>query len=193
MGSPEFHERKDPVPLVSDDERVPFQITAGAAAYEMVRRLPVSVLLDNVRSAYNVGAFFRTADAVRAEKLLLCGISSTPPNKGVLKTALGAENSVPWEHSQDAIEAAARERNRGCELAIIETSLRSVDLFDWKPQFPVCVIFGNETEGVSQNLVELCDTHVRIPMLGFKHSLNVATAGGVVLYELLRKYRNFFG
>jgi tRNA G18 (ribose-2'-O)-methylase SpoU len=177
---------------VSDDERVPFQITAGAAAYEMVRQLPVSVLLDNLRSAYNVGAFFRTADAVRVEKLLLCGISSAPPNKGVLKTSLGAENSVSWEHSQDATEAAGRERNRGCELAIVETSVRSVDLFDWKPQFPVCVIFGNETDGVSHNLVELCDTHVRIPMLGFKHSLNVATAGGVVLYELLRKYRTFF-
>ena len=80
---------------MSDDERVPFQITAGAAAYEMVRQLPVSVLLDNLRSAYNVGAFFRTADAVRVEKLLLCGISSAPPNKGVLKTSLGADHLLP--------------------------------------------------------------------------------------------------
>jgi 23S rRNA (guanosine2251-2'-O)-methyltransferase len=175
---------------VSEDvERVPFQITAGGAAYETVQRLPVSVLLENLRSAFNVGSFFRTADAVRADKLVLCGITATPPHSGVLKTALGAENTVRWEHAEDALEAAERERRHGCELAVVETSIRSVDLFEWRPSFPVCLIFGNEKDGVSPELAERCDTHVRIPMLGFKHSLNVSTAGGVVLYELLRKYR----
>jgi len=175
-----------------EEERVPFQITHGAAAYEKITRLPVSVLLENLRSAYNVGSFFRTADAVRADSLLLAGITSTPPHSGVLKTALGAENTVRWEHHAEAVAVAQAERARGCELAVIETSTRSVDLFDWVPRFPVCVVFGNEKDGVSQPLLEMCDTHVRIPMLGFKHSLNVATAGGVVLYELLRKYRDLF-
>jgi tRNA G18 (ribose-2'-O)-methylase SpoU len=172
-----------------EDERLPFQVTAGSAAYDRIQQLPASVLLDNLRSAYNVGSFFRTSDAVRAEKLILCGISSAPPHSGVLKTALGAEKTIPWEHMQDAMAAARAERGRGCEVAVIETSVRSVDLFDWVPRFPVCVIFGNEKDGVSAALADYSDTHVRIPMLGFKHSLNVATAGGVVLYELLRKYR----
>jgi tRNA G18 (ribose-2'-O)-methylase SpoU len=171
------------------DERIPFQITTGAASYDAIQRLPVSVVLENLRSAYNVGSFFRTADAVRADKLILCGISAAPPHKGVLKTALGAEDTVRWEHSEAALAAAHAERQRGCELAVIETSVRSVDLFDWVPRFPVCLIFGNEKDGVSPEMAETCDTHVRIPMLGFKHSLNVSTAGGVVLYELLRKYR----
>jgi tRNA G18 (ribose-2'-O)-methylase SpoU len=172
------------------DERVPFQITTGAIQYEGIRELPVSVLLEHLRSAFNVGSFFRSADAVRAHKLLLCGITATPPHKEILKTALGAENTVRWEHTEVSLDAARAEQQRGCELAVIETSIRSVDLFDWVPRFPVCLIFGNEKEGVSTEMSELCDTHVRIPMLGFKHSLNVSTAGGVVLYELLRKYRN---
>jgi tRNA G18 (ribose-2'-O)-methylase SpoU len=176
---------------VSND-RVPFQVTLGAERYDRIQRLPVAVLLENLRSAYNVGSFFRTGDAVRVDKLLLCGITSAPPHKGVLKTALGAEASVAWTHTEDAVGAAMGQRALGYELAIVETSVRSVDLFDWVPRFPVCLVFGNEKEGVSQELIELCDTHVRIPMLGLKHSLNVATAGGVVLYELLRKYRAYF-
>lgn len=172
------------------DERIPFQITTGALQYDGIRELPVSLLLENLRSAYNVGSFFRTADAVRAHKLILAGISATPPHKGVLKTALGAEDTVRWDHTEGALDAARAEQQRGCELAVIETSIRSVDLFDWVPRFPVCLIFGNEKDGVSPELAGIADTHVRIPMLGFKHSLNVSTAGGVVLYELLRKYRN---
>jgi tRNA G18 (ribose-2'-O)-methylase SpoU len=147
------------------------------------------VLLENLRSAFNTGSFFRTADAVRVEHLILCGITSSPPHSGVLKTALGSESTVRWTHADDALEAARKERERGAELAVVETSIRSVDLFDWIPRFPVCLIFGNEKDGVSPAMADLCDTHVRIPMLGFKHSLNVSTAGGVVLYELLRKYR----
>jgi tRNA G18 (ribose-2'-O)-methylase SpoU len=170
-------------------ERLPFQATAGAAAYDAIQQLPVTVLLDNLRSAYNVGAFFRTADAVRVQQLILCGISATPEHSGVAKTALGAEATVKWEYRIDPGAAARDFASRGYELAVIETSVRSVDIFDWTPRFPVCLIFGNENDGVSDDVAELCDTHVRIPMLGFKHSLNVATAGGVVLYELLRKYR----
>lgn len=173
---------------VSED-RVPFQATQGGVAYEGLKPLPVTVLLDNFRSLYNVGSMFRTADAAGIEGLLLCGITGTPPQKGIAKTALGAEDVVRWQHRESALEAALSCRARDYEIAVLETSLRSVDLFDWVPRFPVCLVLGNELEGVAPDLLETADTHVRIPMLGYKHSLNVATAGGVVLYELLRKYR----
>ena len=168
---------------------LPFAATRLVSAYEHVGRLPVAVLLDNVRSLYNVGAFFRTADAVRAQRLYLAGIAGFPPNPMIAKTALGAEEVVPWERVTDIVQAVDRLRTDGYELAAIETSLKAVDLFDWTPRFPVCVLFGHEVDGLRDTLLERCDTRVRIPMLGRKQSLNVATAGGVVLYELLRKYR----
>lgn len=170
-------------------ERLPFRATLPAEAYLGWERLPVSVLLDNVRSMYNVGAFFRTADGVGLEKLFLAGITARPPKKEIAKTALGAEETVPWEAATDAAALIEDLRARGVEIAAIETSVRAVDLFDWQPRFPVCVVFGHEVDGVGPELIERCDTHVRIPMLGRKHSLNVASAGAVVLYELLRKYR----
>ena len=151
--------------------------------------LPVCVLLDNVRSLYNVGAFFRTADAAGIEKLYLGGITGTPPKRAIAKTALGAQDTVPWEHSWDPLPLAHALRGRGYEIAAVETDVHAVDLFDWRPRFPVCLVFGHEVDGIRPELAALCDTHVRIPMLGTKHSLNVATAGGIVIYELLRKYR----
>lgn len=170
-------------------ERLPFQATSAGALYDRITVLPVTILLDNVRSLYNVGAFFRTADAARIAKLWLCGITGRPPQNAISKTALGAEETVPWEHSDDPAAAARALRAGGHEVAAIETSVHAVDLFDWTPRFPVCVVFGHEVDGIRPEVAALCDTHVRIPMLGVKHSLNVATAGGIVMYELLRKYR----
>ena len=169
-------------------DRLPYQLTTLGQTYEGLQ-LPVAVLLDNVRSMYNVGAFFRTADGIGIEKLYLCGITAYPPKKAISKTALGAEEHVVWEHSWDGPAMVNGMRAKGYEIAAIETSLHSVDLFDWKPNFPVCVMFGHEVDGIRPEMLALADTHVRIPMLGQKHSLNVATAGGVVMYELLRKYR----
>lgn len=159
-----------------------------ASLYEDLR-LPVAALLDDVRSMYNVGAFFRTADGVGLEKLCLCGITAYPPRSAISKTALGAEQTVPWEHDWNVLSMAERLRSSGFEIAAVETSAQAVDLFTWQPRFPVCVVFGNEVEGLRPELLAMADTHVRIPMLGQKNSLNVATAGGIVLYELLRKYR----
>jgi len=170
-------------------ERLPFQATSAGASYQAIGTLPVAVVLDNVRSMYNVGAFFRTADAASVERLCLCGITGKPPQRAITKTALGAEETVPWEHTWEALPLVAGMRERGYETAAIETSVHAVDLFDWQPRFPVCLVFGHEVAGIRPELAALCDTHVRIPMLGTKHSLNVATAGGVVIYELLRKYR----
>ena len=169
-------------------DRLPFLVTAAGAAYDGLATLPVAVLLDNVRSLYNVGAFFRTADAAGVEKLYLCGITGRPPKRAISKTALGAEDTVRWEHHWEPLPLIGELRQRGYELAAVETTVHAVDLFEWTPRFPVCIVFGHEVEGIRSEISELCDTHIRIPMLGAKHSLNVATAGGVVIYELLRKY-----
>lgn len=170
-------------------ERLPYAATQAAAPYAGLKPIPVAVLLDDVRSLYNVGSFFRTVDAVGGERLYLCGITGRPPKPAITKTALGSEESVAWEHHADAGALVEQLRQRNYEIAAVETSVHAVDLFDWQPSFPVCLLFGHETDGLREGLLELCDRHVRIPMLGRKHSLNVATAGGVVLYELLRKYR----
>src|SRR5690242_11446248 len=170
-------------------DRIPFRATQAGATYDEVV-LPVSILLDNVHSLYNVGAFFRTADAAGIERLYLCGITGRPPKRALTKTALGAEETVPWEHSWDPLPAVESLRGRGYEIAAVETAVHAVDLFDWAPRFPVCLIFGHEVDGIRPEISARADTHVRIPMLGGKHSLNVATAGGVVAYELLRKYRS---
>ncbi len=169
-------------------ERLPYQATEGAANYANLH-LPVCLLLDNVRSMYNVGSFFRTADGAGIERLLLSGITARPPQNAISKTALGAEMRVPWEAVADAGEAIAALRQNSYEIAAIETTVRAVDIFDWQPRFPVCVLFGHEVDGLAQPMLDACDTHVRIPMLGLKHSLNVASAGAIVMYELLRKYR----
>ncbi len=166
-----------------------FQATSAAASYAGIDRLPATILLDNVRSLYNVGSFFRTADAVRAQRILLAGITADPGDHRIAKTALGAEASMPWARVSSSPEALESLRGQGYQLAAVETSLTAVDLFDWSPAFPVCLVFGHEVDGIGRAILDQCDVHVRIPTLGLKQSLNVATAGGVVLYELLRKYR----
>ena len=173
-------------------DRLPYRATAQSSAYQAIGRLPVSILLDNVRSLYNVGSFFRTADGAAIEQIYLCGITGRPPKRAITKTALGAEESVAWSHSWDAPSVVEELRRRNYEIAAIETSERATDLFEWRPNFPVCILFGHEVDGLRPELAALADTHVRIPMLGVKHSLNVATAGGIVIYELLRKYRGLY-
>ena len=156
----------------------------------MNERLPVVVLLDRVRSAYNVGAFFRNADGAGVSKLVLTGYTACPPHPGIAKTALGAERQVAWEYNSDPLAALRSLKTQGYRPAAIETSAHAQDLFEWNPTFPLTVIFGNEVEGTKPELAAECDALVRIPMLGVKQSLNVAAAGGIIMYELLRKYRS---
>ena len=155
-------------------------------------RLPVVVVLDNVRSLYNTGAFFRTADACAIERLVLCGITPRPDQGGrqqraIAKTALGAELTVPWEHCADTRTAVDRLAAARYHIVAVETSPTAVDLYEWTPIWPVGLVFGHEREGVSPGLTHHTDASVRIPMFGEKRSLNVATAAGVVLYELVRR------
>lgn len=151
--------------------------------------LPVSVVLHHVRSLYNVGSFFRTADGAGVREVVLSGITARPPRKEIAKTALGAEDVVPWVGTDDLLAWMATFAAGGGQLAAIETTPDAIDLHDWHPAWPVAVLFGHEVEGLPPDLLAQCHVHVRIPMLGTKRSLNVATAGGVVLYELLRRHR----
>ena len=152
-------------------------------------RLPVAAALESIRSVYNVGAFFRSGDAAGLQRLHLCGYTGRPPHPGIAKTALGAEESLPWEHSADLLSLIAEYRAKGWQTAAVETTPQAVDVFDWNPRFPVLLLFGNEVDGLSAPVLKEADVHVRIPMLGVKESLNVAVAGGVLLFEMLRKFR----
>src|SRR5260370_29893244 len=151
------------IKMTSGPERLPYLATQAAAPYEGIRPIPVAVLLDNIRSLYNVGAFFRTADAAGCEKLHLCGITGRPPERAIAKTALGAEETVPWEHPPDACEGGRRFRSATDEIAACESHLHAVHLFDWQPLFPTVILFVHPVEGLNPGLLELCDTHVRIP------------------------------
>lgn len=170
-------------------DRLPFQASELSRAYDGLAPIPATFLLDNVRSLFNVGSFFRVADGAGIERLWLTGITGRPPHREIEKTALGAEATVAWQHAWDPVEVVSQLRLAGHEIAAIETSPRSEDLFDWRPRFPVTVIFGHETDGVRPELLNMADTYIRIPMLGMKHSLNVSSAAAAVAYELLRKYR----
>ena len=154
--------------------------------------MPVVVVLDNVRSLYNTGAFFRTADGCGVERLMLCGLTPRPDQGGrqrraIAKTALGAELVVPWQHEPDTAAAVQSLRKHGYHIVAVETMPDAVDLYEWTPKWPLGLVFGHEKEGVTNGLCGAIETCVRIPMLGEKRSLNVATAAGIVLYELLRR------
>lgn len=156
---------------------------------ESSSRLPVAAALESIRSVYNVGAFFRSGDAAGIERLHLCGYTGRPPHRGIAKTALGAEETLPWEHCTDLPCLIAEYCAKGWQTAAVETTPEAIDVFDWAPRFPVLLLFGNEVDGLSVPVLEAADVHVRIPMLGVKESLNVAVAGGVLLFEMLRKFR----
>lgn len=163
--------------------------------YNRAVSLPVIVVLDNVRSLYNTGSFFRTADGCGVERLVLCGITPRPDlghrqRHAIAKTALGAELTVPWTYEPDADHAIDKAAAAGFSVVAVETSPQAISLYDWAPDWPVCLVFGHETDGVSQRLASRIETHVRVPMMGQKRSLNVATAAGVVLYEMLRRQLN---
>lgn len=157
--------------------------------FKRVEKLPVVAVLDNVRSAGNVGAFFRTSDAFGMGGLVLCGITARPPHKEVHKTALGAELTVEWRGFENTLEAVRVLRSEGYTIVAIEQVEGSVKLGDFVPDEDAryALVFGNEVDGVAQEVVDECDFALEIPQVGTKHSLNVAVTGGVVLWEMFRK------
>jgi tRNA G18 (ribose-2'-O)-methylase SpoU len=151
-------------------------------------KTPVIAVLENIRSAYNVGSVFRTADAFLLEAIYITGYTCTPPHKEIKKTALGAEESVEWKHFANAQEAIIELKNNGYKIFAIEQALNSHPLqrMEIKSDEKIAVIFGNEVTGVEQTTIAQCDGCIEIPQLGMKHSLNIATAAGVVLWEIVR-------
>lgn len=153
-------------------------------------KLPVIAVVENVRSAYNVGSLFRTADAFLLEAIYIIGYTAFPPHKEIRKTALGAEDTVNWKYFKTAGEAIVDLRSLGFAVYAVEQVKNSRMLHQVKiqPGDKIAVVFGNEVNGVEQETIHLCDGAIEIPQLGMKHSLNIATAAGVVLWEIVRNY-----
>ena len=156
---------------------------------KFIPKAPISILVENVRSVHNVGSIFRSADGFGAEKIYLTGYTATPPRKDLHKTALGSEESVPWEYFEDPLEAVKRIKSKGHQLLLAEHTHQSKSIYSCEFKFPLCFIVGNEVNGVSERLSSLADCHIEIPMNGIKQSLNVSVATGVIGYELLRVYQ----
>ena len=157
----------------------------SALQYKELPESGVVVVLDNIRSAHNVGSAFRTADSFKVDKIWLCGICAVPPSAEIHKSALGAEDSVEWEHSADTMEAVRRLKEDGYRIVSVEQTVGSVMLDSFAPQKgeKYALVFGNEVAGVSQDVVDASDFSLEIPQYGTKHSLNVSVSVGVILWH----------
>ena len=160
----------------------------SAEEFKQAEKIPVRIVLENIRSAYNVGSVFRTADAFLIEAIYIIGYSARPPHKEIKKTALGAEETVDWKYFKTATEAIGELKKEGYTVYAVEQARGSCELqtIDYEPGQKLAVIFGNEVTGVEQSTLHLCEGCIEIPQWGMKHSLNIATAAGVVLWELVR-------
>lgn len=152
-------------------------------------KFPITIILDNVRSGHNIGSVFRTADAFNAKKIYLAGISAVPPNKEILKTALGSTDTVDWEYITDLEACIKSLKETGNIVYAVEQTINSISLenFSFQISQPIAVIFGNEVEGVNQSLINLCDGSIEIPQFGTKHSLNVSVTAGIVLWHFVNQ------
>jgi len=157
--------------------------------FKAIDKLPVCIVLDNIRSLHNVGSAFRTADAFRVEKIFLTGITGTPPHREIQKTALGATESVPWEYVEQPSTIVRKLKDEGYTVVIVEQTSESIPLqkFDPAPNQKYCLIFGNEINGVSDEAITLGDVALEIPQEGTKHSLNISVCLGIVVWEIFRK------
>jgi 23S rRNA (guanosine2251-2'-O)-methyltransferase len=150
-------------------------------------KMPIIAVLENIRSAYNVGSVFRTADAFLLEAIYICGYTAYPPHKEIKKTALGADETVEWKHFKKVDEAIELLKSMGYKIYAVEQAANSIALQQFNQSGEkVAVVFGNEVTGVEQSTIEKCDGCIEIPQLGMKHSLNVSVAAGVVLWEMVR-------
>lgn len=157
--------------------------------FKQAKKTPIIVVLDDIRSLHNIGSFFRTGDAFLIEKIYLCGITATPPNKEIHKTALGATETVEWEYVKDVMDVVNRLKSEHIKVISIEQVEGSVMLhnFEVEENQSYALIFGNEVKGVNQNVINASDTVIEIPQLGTKHSLNVSVSGGIVIWDIFQK------
>ncbi len=159
--------------------------------FKAAEKIPLVVVLDNIRSCNNIGSVFRTSDALLIERIFLCGFTATPPNKEIHKTALDAEKSVNWEYFETTEAAVEKLRTEGYKIYAVEQVERSVSLPDFQPakNEKVALVFGNEVKGVQQKVVNLCHGSIEIPQYGTKHSFNVSVSAGIVLWDIFQKMR----
>jgi 23S rRNA (guanosine2251-2'-O)-methyltransferase len=156
--------------------------------FKSAKKTPITIVLDNVRSALNVGSVFRTADAFLIENIILCGITTTPPNKEIRKSALGATDSVNWEYKRNTFAAVSELKKRGSHMMGIEQADKASKLNNFTlPNKPIAIIMGNEVNGVTDNVIGICDEVIEIPQFGTKHSLNISVTTGIVIWELWGK------
>jgi tRNA G18 (ribose-2'-O)-methylase SpoU len=161
--------------------------------FKQSKKTPLTVVLDNVRSLHNVGSIFRTADAFRIERIYLCGITATPPNAEIHKTALGAENSVEWAFFDDALTAVQLLKQQEYTVFAVEQAENSISLpqLQLDPTKQYAIVLGNEVKGVQQQVVDACQGCIEIPQFGTKHSLNVSIAAGLVMWDAFKQLANF--
>ena len=159
-------------------------------AFKNASKTPLIIVLDNVRSLYNIGAIFRTADAFLVEKIYLCGITATPPHMEIYKTALGATESVEWVYEKEAVKTVQKLKSQGIFTVAIEQTEGAVSLekFSLDSSKKYAVVFGNEVKGVQQTVINSCDTCVEIPQFGTKHSLNISVSAGVVVWNFWKGF-----
>lgn len=165
-----------------------FELTnCSVSQYKEREKLPIKLLVDNVRSMYNVGAMFRTADAFLVKEIILAGISGCPPHPEISKTALGAEDSVDWRHVDDAFSEVMRMKGEGWKLCVLEQTHNSVPLQSFSPEegSRYLLVVGNEVNGVDQRIVDIADMVLEIPQSGVKHSLNVSVSAGIALWQFI--------
>lgn len=158
-------------------------------------KIPISIVLDNIRSLNNIGSAFRTADAFLVEKVYLCGITGTPPHREITKTALGATESVAWEYHKDTLSLVTSLKEKGYQIASVEQAEGSVSLAEFMPDIKgkIACIFGNEVFGVDQEVVTASDVCLEIPQYGTKHSLNISVSVGIVIWDLFNKLERKIG
>ena len=157
--------------------------------FKQAYKMPIVVVLDNVRSCNNVGSIFRTSDALLVRKIFLCGITATPPDKEIHKTALGSESTVEWEYFKTTEEAVELLKHENYTIIAVEQVEGSISLNDFLPEDneKLALIFGNEVKGVQQEVVNSCDKTIEIPQFGTKHSFNIAVSAGIVIWDLFNK------
>ncbi|HIA36885.1 MAG TPA: TrmH family RNA methyltransferase [Flavobacteriales bacterium] len=157
--------------------------------FKRAEKLPIVIILDNVRSLHNIGSVFRTSDAFLLEGIYLCGISARPPHRDIQKTALGATETVSWEYFDETIKGIAQLKNQDYEILAIEQTEDSMALHDFIPQKKkkYALVFGHEVKGVSQEVIDYCDGCLEIPQIGTKHSLNISVSVGITIWDLYGK------
>lgn len=161
--------------------------------FKRASKLPLVIVLDNIRSLNNIGSVFRTADAFLIEKIFLCGISAQPPQREIHKTALGATDSVEWEYVEESLNCVQNLKNKGYTCIAVEQAENSISLtsYEQSSKEKIALVFGNEVRGVQQAVVDMCDQCIEIPQLGTKHSLNISVSAGILIWDFFKRYQKY--